>query len=68
MASEVERQRCGAIGLGQQELDRGGARRVAFKSFANSAAHGAGTVAIKQLKQMRDLMRSRFAAGEGPLQ
>ena len=65
MASQVERQRCGAIGLAQQEVDRGGTRRVAIKSLANSAAHGAGAVAIEQLKQMRDLMRGRFAFGEG---
>ena len=68
MASEVDRQRCGAMGLAQQELDRGGTRRVAIKSLANSAAHSAGAVAIEQLKQMRDLMRGRFAVGEGPLQ
>src|ERR1700675_2557525 len=64
MASEVEEQRCAAIRLAQQELDRGGAWCVAFKSLANSAAHGAGAVAIEQLKQMRDLMRGRFAIGE----
>ena len=56
------------MGLAQQELDRGGTRRVAIKSLANSAAHSAGAVAIEQLKQMRDLMRGRFAVGEGPLQ
>src|SRR5208337_4146063 len=68
MASEVDRQRCCAMGLAQQELDRGGSRRVAIKSLANSAAHRAGAVAIEQLKQMRDLMRGRFTVGEGPLQ
>jgi hypothetical protein len=61
MASEVERQRCAAIGLAQQELDRGGARCIAIKSLANSAAHGTSSVAIEQLKQMRDLMRSHMA-------
>jgi hypothetical protein len=64
MASEVERQRCAAMRLAQQELERCGARRVAFNSLANSAAHGAGAVAIEQLKQMRDLMRGRFAAAK----
>jgi hypothetical protein len=56
MPPEVEGQRRGAIRLAQQELDRGSARRVAFESLANSAAHGAGAVAIEQLKQMRDLV------------
>src|ERR1700675_1919099 len=45
MASEVERQRCAAMRLAQQELDRGGAGCVALKSLANSAAQRGGAAA-----------------------